>query len=337
MKTFLSLVVCTFYFTCFSAGAEPTPTDLAVASGMGDLETIRQYLNADGDPNLRLPPQSLGAKDGQLIAVGGPSTMLGIATLHNHADIVELLLERGADPNQYSQEATPLVFNLLNIAEIGTPMTDDAEERSAAGVSPQLQFGPPQIKDPVLREQALAPLRKIRELLLSRGAISDWAPYFLRQDASDFQKFLAALDDDVTFALCDSDRITFRRQEPIQQFEIPSDIEKNVRIWYALETKLAEWFDTQSHAANLHMAIIGPNEIEWPLLRRLQSLCEKQNIPVSLFVIPRRIPCDAATLLQAFTNPAHAQWDVMDILNECCPCPPINPFTEEGEAQLRAL
>jgi len=41
--------------------------------------------------------------------------------------------------------------------------------------------------------------------------------------------------------------------------------------------------------------------------------------------------------LQAFTDPAHAQLDVMDILNEYCPGPPINPFSEETEAQLRAL
>jgi hypothetical protein len=337
MKILFSLIVCTFYFTCFSARAEPTPMDLAVASRSGNLETIRQYLETGGNPNLRLPPQSLGAKDGRLITVGGTSTMLGIATLHNHADIVELLLARGADPNQYSQEATPLVFNLLNISAICSPMTGDTEERSAAGLSPQLQFGLHYIKDPVLREQALAPLRKIRGLLLSHGAISDWAPYFRRQDALDFQKFLAAQDDYVTFALCNSDRIIFRHQEPIQQFEIPSDMEKDIRAWFALKKKLTEWFDTQSHADDLHIAIIGPDEMEWSLLRRLEYLCEKQNISVSLFVIPRRIPCDAATLLQAFTDPAHAQLDVMDILNEYCPGPPINPFSEETEAQLRAL
>lgn len=34
---------------------------------------------------------------------------------------------------------------------------------------------------------------------------------------------------------------------------------------------------------------------------------------------------------------AHVQLDVMDILNEYSPGSPINPFSEETEAQLRAL
>ncbi len=337
MKIFLSLIVCTFCFTCFSAGAEPTSTDLAVASGAGNIETIRQYLDAGGNPNLRLPPQSLGAKDGRLIAVEGPSTMLGIATLHNHADIVELLLERGADPNQHSQEATPLVFNLLNISAIFSPMTENTEEQESAELSPQIQFGLKYIPDPALREQALAPLRQIRELLLSRGAISDWAPYFRRKDAEDFQKFLAAQDDHATYALCNSDRIVFQRPEMVQQFEIPSGIKEDVRIWFALKKKLAPWLETQACIEYLRIAIIGPQEMEQQVLWGVENLCEKQNIPVSLYVIPKRLPCDATTLLKAFTDPSHTQSDVMDILNEYCPGPPINPFTEETEAKLRAL
>ena len=337
MKIFLSLIVYTFYFTCFPAKAEPTPTDLAVASGSGSIETIRQYLDAGGDPNLRLPPQSLGAEDGRLIAVGGPSTMLGIATLHNHVDIVELLLARGANPNQYSQEATPLVFNLLNISAIFSPMVADTAERATAELSPRIQFGLNYIQDPVLREEALAPLRKIRDLLLSRGAISDWAPFFRRKYASDFQKFLDAQDDQTTYALCNSDRIVFQRPEMVQQFEIPSGIKEDVRIWFALKKKLAAWFETQTDIEYLHIAIIGSQEMEQQVLWGLENLCKKQNISASLYVIPDIIPCDATTLLKAFTDPSHAQSDVMDILNEYCPGLPIRPFTEEVEAQLRAL
>ncbi len=338
MKNILVCIVCAFYFACFSAGAEPTSTDLAIAAGAGNIELIRQYLDAGGDPNQRLPPQSfVGAENGRRVFGGGPSTLLGIATLHNHVDLVELLLERGADPNQYSQEATPLVFNLLNISSICSPMDEAIEELSAAGPSPRSQYGPHFIKDTTLREQALAPLRNIRELLLARGAISDWAPYFRRKEASEFQQFLAAHDDHVTYALCSSDRIIFQQTTMVQQFEIPTGINEDVRIWFALKKKLAEWLDTQTHNGLLRIAIIGPKDMRESVLWGLESLCEKKNIPVSLYVIPHTITCDAATLLKAFTDPTHAQSDVMDILNEFCPGQPINPFTEEVETKLRTL
>ena len=139
------------------------------------------------------------------------------------------------------------------------------------------------------------------------------------------------------FALCKPDQITFNHSGIIQQFDLPSNIQK-MSVWIKIEKIIAEWLDTQKEVEYLHIAIIGPSKMEFSVLRMMKSLCKDKNIPVSLFVIPGdTVSCDATEFFDLFTNPASSYSNPNKLpTDDFCPAPPRG-YDPATEARLLAL
>ena len=331
MKISFGFLWVIFVLASLSCAAESSNPFAACKEG--NTEYIRQYIEHGGDPNAKTAPLPVPVFEGH------SGTLLGMAVISNHVDIVQLLLDHGADPNLPTMGCTPLYLNLMNIKELATPPPpDDNTARIAAGL-PALPPGTSSryIADEKLQEAALAPLKSIRDMLVAHGAVSDQGPSRRRQLALNFRKFLNDQQGHVIYALCRPDQITFNHSGIIQQFDLPSNAHK-MSVWINIEKQLAEWLDAQTGVEYLHIAIIGPSEMEFSVLRRMKSLCKDKSIPVSLFVIPRQtVNCDSASLFDLFTNPSSPYSDPQKMpVDDFYPAPPLG-YDPTTEAHLLAL
>jgi hypothetical protein len=85
---------------CFSSKVESKTTSLCDAAKVGDKETIKRLLTKDkADPN------------GKILTADGWKNPLVLSIEANHKEMVELLLESGADPNAVlnNEAITPLM------------------------------------------------------------------------------------------------------------------------------------------------------------------------------------------------------------------------------------
>ena len=331
MKISLGIFWVIFPLASLSCAAESSNPFAACKEG--NTEYIRQYIEHGGDPNAKTAPLPVPVFEGH------SGTLLGMAVISNHVDIVQLLLDHGADPNLPTMGCTPLYLNLMNIKELATPPPpDDNTARIAAGL-PALPPGTSSryIADEKLQEAALAPLKSIRDMLVAHGAVSDQGPFRRRQLALNFRKFLNDQQGHVIFALCKPDQITFNHSGIIQQYDLPANVQK-MSVWIKIEKIMAEWLDTQKEVEYLHIAIIGPSKMEFSVLRMMKSLCKDKNIPVSLFVIPGdTVSCDATEFFDLFTNPASSYSNPNKLpTDDFCPAPPRG-YDPATEARLLAL
>lgn len=302
----LSMLLC-LCFINLSYGDE-TPNQEVDCSNM--LEMVTSSLNDGGDPNISSSLNGIDIGFDPYLMNGG-ATLLGNAVAARCVDVVQFLLDHGADPNMPCNDVTPLfaVFAML------------AESNS--------------IEDAARREEYRIPLRNIRDILVAHGAYSDGARRSRREFIREFRKYLSETSGSVIYALCDGNKIIFNDNGLTQQFDIPSDI-RNYKVWLTFADILKPWIVSQKEIDNVHIVAIGVNNANF-IMGRLQLLCKEQDIPVSLFIIPRDMPCDASALLELFTTHTNALTEeMMKRLDELCPGVRVNPFAD-SEAEFLAL
>ena len=109
MKISFGFLWVIFVLASLSCAAESSNPFAACKEG--NTEYIRQYIEHGGDPNAKTAPLPVPVFEGH------SGTLLGMAVISNHVDIVQLLLDHGADPNLPTMGCTPLYLNLMNIKE----------------------------------------------------------------------------------------------------------------------------------------------------------------------------------------------------------------------------
>jgi len=298
MKIFTLLFL--LLFSCVQlAFAELTQEQIDSENCQRLLTVLTPYINEGGDPN-RDPNEHIYQAEGRDTHVlWGAGSPLGDAVSANCLEVAQLLLENGADPNQFSRDQTPLCINYYNMLSTRN------------------------IEDPTLKDQSLIPMRAIRDLLLSNGAVSDNTPQVRREFIRKFRAYLSSTNGHFIFIFCETNQITIDDQGVAQQYDIP--VESGVPFSsYSLRPVLSSVLEIQKDIENVNVAIIGPAEIVFPV----KVLYKQHNIPSTIFQIPANIPCDAKTLTSLFINHPDAYFDEMlELMNELCPGPQMNPFS----------
>ncbi len=90
----------------FDSKSIPSVQDLSGAVFTGDLAAVKQALTEGADPNAKDPQSG--------------STMLSIAALMGHTEIVELLLEHGADVNAKSRDGSTALHTAAFLGRVET-------------------------------------------------------------------------------------------------------------------------------------------------------------------------------------------------------------------------
>ena len=278
---------------------------------------IQEYINRGGDLNV-YPwtdvESSIINRDGDPYYYRGPITLLGRAVIENCTNAVRLLLENGANANQYSGDATPLLYNYVNFIDSNS------------------------IADNNAREQARIPMRIIRDLLIQHGAFADWAPRSRRAFIRDFRNYMAGItntDKSITYVYCASNSVEIISAQGVNVYEYASP--DGHPSWQPLADQIQSWINTLGGNGSIKVSIIGHADLDMMLQARIQRLFEKVNIEASRFAVPNSIPCDPKTIMQLFvTHTDAATQDLMRELDEQCPGMRENPFSE-AEQELRAF
>ena len=239
----------------------------------------------------------------------GPGTLLGKAVRQNCVEAVQLLLEHGADPNLHSGDLTPLLSNLLNLS------------KTAA------------IEDEALREQARAPMREIRDLLISHGAYCDGSPLRRRWFINDFRRYLSSTNENSIYVFCMTNQIIIDDHNSVQQFDVPIVSEGSLS-GHHLRPILASVLEAQKTITNANALLIGEKDVAFSV----NTLYHDQGVATKVFAIPSFIACDAKTLTDLFLNhPDAFTEDMMKLLDEVSPqSGRFNPIAHI-EAELMAL
>jgi hypothetical protein len=291
-----------------TAHAQISQAQFNSAVCQGVLSELVPYLENGGDPNL-WGSETAPLDEGDAHIERGSSTPLGNAVRLRCVEAVRILLAHGANPNLYSWDTTPLLYTLYSMQE-------------SEGIS-----------DEETRDQALTPLREIRDLLLSRGAICDSAPAFRRRFIGEFRGFLSSTDGHCVYVYCMTNQIVIDDRGVINQFDIPI-VDGRPLSGYELKPILAETMDVQKAAENVNAYIIGKRDIVLPVLTRYKI----ENIPAKMFIIPDQIACDAKTVTELFRNNPNDKFDdMMQKLNEFCPGVRMNILGDSEVERLLAL
>lgn len=272
---------------------------------------VREYANVllfiDKGMDINKPMAFAGVSQDYYVNQG-PDTLLRSAVSQNCAGAVRLLLEHGADPNVHGGDLTPLLSNLLNLSTTS------------------------EIADETLREQARAPMREIRALLLSYGAYCD-STLYRRWFINDFRKFLFSTNGQPIYVLCMTNQIIIDDQDSVQQFDVPYS-NGSALSGFDLNPILASVLEAQKAISNVTVQIIGVKDVAYSV----GTLYREQGIPENTFAIPDHIAADAKTLTDLFLgHPDAFTEDMMRLLDEVSPqSGRMNPLAD-SEAELLAL
>ncbi len=254
----------------------------------GDKETVRRFLDRGGSADACLPMPELKSKRGDLVLHSGGMSLLHAATGNNQLEIVELLLERGANPNCYAMGSTPLVFNRVEMDSLLVP---DVCSWSGAPTNEEA------------RAIALQTRLEIGRRLIAHGGAADRSPYLRREWAKDFSRCITNPPTPALFMLYYRDHVEFHRDGLIHQTAIPADIDK-FRARQAFESSLAEWLNAQKTNGTFHLVMLSATDAT-NRLWGLQARCKTNDIPVANDRIPPYVHGDPLGVIRLFTDPRH--------------------------------
>ena len=280
----------------------------------GDVETVRRYLDQGGSADACLPLPELKTKHGDLVLHSGGISLLHAAVGNNQLDIVELLLERGANPNCYAMGSTPLVFNRVEMDPLlvpngfAWPGAPTNEEECATALQTRLEIG---------------------RQLIAHGGAADRSPYLRREWAKGFLRCIANPPTPALFMLYHRDRVEFHRDGLIHPVPIPADIGE-YRVRQAFESSLAEWLNLQKTNGTFHLVMLAATDAT-NRLWGLRAWCKSNDLPVADERIPTYVHGAPDVVVRLFTNPRHPLDPNAETWKDFCPGAPDDWSEDQTE------
>ena len=311
---FVALVL-QMIFLMQSAYCDPADAQLDSTICQHLITQTKTCLDNGGNPNqftaLDTGLDAFNGKDPHL--AWGEPTPLGRAVAASCVEAVKMLLDGGADPNRYSADTTPLYANYVQLL--------DARR----------------MEDPAEREAALVPLRQIRDMLISHGAVCDNYPQLQRDFIKKFRVFLASTTNHAIQVLCNGEKLIINAQGEIEQLNVPAGI-GDYSVWKAFSGEVMPLLRKHAINANIQILVIGNEEIYLSLLQRIAAMCKREGLVASPFAIPGKLHIgDIQALIQIFLDhPAEYTDEMIQRLNAAFPPTVNNPFSSQEE-ELKKL
>lgn len=238
---------------------------------------------------------------------------LADSVYNNCEDSVRMLLDNGASPNaiQVTGGCTVLTVNYMRYQD-ALAMTNDVQ-----------------------RQEVLGRVRKIRDLLIAKGAHFDTSKYLRRQFVAGFNAYMEQQVGDVIYVYCDDSQVRFvDRDVEIKRFQVPNNPEELPSWIETVYSAMEEWIDSRDWN-NFRVAILGPEAISWTTLNRVSLPFEKRGIACSKYAIPQYMSCDASILTGIYFEHSEDPDALLEQLDADCPSGPIAPFQLTKEEYSR--